>query len=163
MRSPFDSSPEILSGREALCGACLCLNGSFCGSAAPNPRGIPRDARSPARGVPGPVPVRSRFRDTWDAVSAALLDAKLLSQPQRRVRWQQYRRSAGPDSGIGVADEDFTFVEAALQVVETFASRFTRRAVLFTSVIRKRSTFWPGRRTAYERQTAARPHHCSPP
>jgi hypothetical protein len=40
-----------------------------------------------------------------------------------------------------VADEDVTFVEAALQVVETFASRFTRRAVLFTSVIRKRSTF----------------------
>ena len=40
-----------------------------------------------------------------------------------------------------MADEDFTSLEAALQVVEKFASRLTRRVVLFTSVIRKRSTF----------------------
>jgi hypothetical protein len=39
-----------------------------------------------------------------------------------------------------VADEDFTSVDAALQVVEKFASRLARRVVLFTSVIRKRST-----------------------
>jgi hypothetical protein len=62
--------------------------------------------------------------------------------PQRRVRDGSNTGVApGLIQGIGVADEDFTFVEAALQVVETFASRFTRRAVLFTSVIRKRSTF----------------------
>jgi hypothetical protein len=44
-------------------------------------------------------------------------------------------------SGIRVADEDFTSLEAALQIVETFASRLSRCVVLFTSVIRKRSTF----------------------
>jgi len=53
--------------------------------------------------------------ETWDAVSAALLDAKLLSHTHNGVfAMAAHRRSAGPDLGIGVADEDFTFVEAAL-------------------------------------------------
>ncbi len=35
----------------------------ICRTAGPNPRGISRDARSPAHRAAGPVPVRSRFRD----------------------------------------------------------------------------------------------------
>ena len=48
--------------------------------------------------------------------------------PQRRVRDGSNTGVApGSDSGIGVAEEDFISVEVALQVVETFASRLTRR------------------------------------
>ena len=41
-----------------------------------------------------------------------------------------------------MADEDFTSVDAALPVVEKLLVGLTRRVVLFTSVIRKRSTVY---------------------
>ena len=50
-----------------------------CRTAVPNPCGIPRDARSPAHGAQA----RCLFgldAETWDAVLAALVDAKFLSQ-----------------------------------------------------------------------------------
>jgi hypothetical protein len=46
--------------------------------------------------------------------------------PQRPIRdGSNTGVATGRISGIGVADEDFTSVEAALQVVEKFASRLT--------------------------------------
>jgi hypothetical protein len=45
-------------------GDCTSIFERFiCRTAGPNPRGISRDARSPAHRAAGPVPVRSRFRD----------------------------------------------------------------------------------------------------
>jgi hypothetical protein len=162
MRSPFDSSPEIFRKGGHLWRVSV-FERLICGTAAPNPRGMPRDARSPAHGVPGPVSVRSRLRDMGRGLCRASGRSYFPTPTTACSRWQQYRRSAGPDSGIGVADEDFTFVEAALQVVETFASRFTPPRSPIHVGDSETSTLWPGRRTAYERQTAARPHHCSPP
>src|SRR3989442_12012999 len=115
----------------------------MCGTAAPNPRGIPRDARSPAHGAPGPVPVRSRFRDMGRSFCRASGRKVPFPHPQRRVRDGSHTDVAtGRMSGIGVADEDFTSVDAALPVVEKLLVGLTRRVVLFTSVIRKRSTVY---------------------
>jgi chaperonin GroES len=56
-----------------------------------------------------------------------------------------------------VAGEDFTFAEAALQVVEPFCPSVHRRAVCHVGDS-KTLHFLARTRTAYERQTAARPH-----
>ena len=69
-----------------------------CRTAVPNPCGIPRDARSPAHGAPGPVPVRSRFRDLGRRPRRACGREVPFPEPQRHVRdCEPYGRRDGPD------------------------------------------------------------------
>ena len=106
--------------------ARLCLNGSFAE--------LLRRIRAEYLEMPGlrlTAPQAQRLfgldSQTWDAISAALVDTKFLSHTHNSVFAMAAipAVATGRISGIGVADEDFTSVEAALQVVEKCASRLT--------------------------------------
>ena len=83
MPSPFDSSPEVPEGRPFVV-ARLWLNGSFAE--------LLRRIRAEYLEMPGlrlTAPQAQRLfgldSETWDAVSAALLDAKFLSHTHNGV------------------------------------------------------------------------------
>jgi hypothetical protein len=120
--------------------ARLCLNGSFAE--------LLRRIRAEYLEMPGLRLTAPQAQclfgldsETWDAVSAALWTRSSFPTPTTACsRWQPYRRSDGPDVRNRRSGKISPPSTQPFRSWRSLPVGLTRRVVLFTSVIRKRST-----------------------